>query len=292
MSFFRTRTGAATCIALATAILTWVPGVHASSPAMPYKLTGSVSTSSADAFAGRPTTQMASTSRQVAWLLSPEYWIVSTVRPSGPMQVGLEATAGVPVALVEVSRDPASQQELVAVGAVSPSGIEWFNSQLAAATAKSSTSASSTLGDTRSAVVSPMGFVATHGFFSTFWTDPAGITLNSVIDEIHWSYNGSTVTNVTGNDSRQWLSGNFWSEISHSIGSYYNSPHTAGTVWTNDNFRTSSIFPPGCGTTNTYYQSNNAYGSNLGHIGGGVNTWATSGCLGLLSVTAFASPGS
>jgi hypothetical protein len=113
-----------------------------------------------------------------------------------------------------------------------------------------------------------------------------------VIDEAHWSYDGSHVSALTGNDGRQWLSANGWSEISHSIGAYYNGAHTVGTVYTNDHFRTSSWFPlPICGTTDVYYSANNVYGFADGHVGGGVNTWQTGTCGFLLSYTAFASPG-
>ena len=135
-------------------------------------------------------------------------------------------------------------------------------------------------------------WTSTHGFFSTFWTDPIGITVNSVIDEAHWQYNRSTVRSLTGNDLRQWFTGNGWSEVSHSIGAYYNSNSTVGTVYTNDRFRTTSWFPcPGASAHNTYYQANNVYGFADGHTGGGVNTWATGTCAFLLEVTAFASPG-
>lgn len=182
------------------------------------------------------------------------------------------------------------------MGPASAADDAWFDGQRAAAMASSSArpDARFAVGSkAASPAVIASGYVATHGFFSTFWTDPIGLTLNSVIDEAHWSYNRSTVTNLTGNDSRQWASWNGWAEISHSIGAYYNAGHTVGTVYTNDRFRTSSWFPvPWCGTSNTYYQANNAYGFADGHIGGGVNTWATSGCLPFLNVTAFASPGS
>lgn len=132
----------------------------------------------------------------------------------------------------------------------------------------------------------------TYGFFSTFWTDPLGITVNSVIDQVNWCYSGANVDCIAGQDSRTWFTANGWWEVSHSIGMYYNGPKTIATVWTNDNFRTTSWFPlPTCGTTNTYHQSNNARGYADGHIGGAVNTWVTSGCAFLLSYTAFASPG-
>lgn len=286
--------------AVALVLVLTAQTAYAGSNGKAYKLTGRVQPSQANAFSGRPTARVATAGAQPVSLVDPDYYILSADPTTGAYMVGLEAIARVPVALVEVADDPATNEQLIAVGRPSADGQSWYEAQLAVGDATSSTSAAGGVAiagqiDSSASIIgaTAAAYVATHGFFSTFWMDPFGITVNSVIDEAHWSYNGSTVANLTGNDSRQWLSGNGWAEISHSIGAYYNGAHTVGTVWTNDNFRTSSWFPvPWCGTSNTYYQANNAYGFADGHIGGGVNTWATSGCLPFLSYTAFASPGS
>lgn len=215
----------------------------------------------------------------------PRYFVLKA-GPDGRFRFTLEATGGTDVVAIEVGIDLQANEQLLAVGLPTPQSVTWVQSQ----TPQATSSIAATDGLAPQTIDS--GWLPGHGFFSTFWTDPAGITVNSVIDEARWYYDGVHVASLTGNDSRQWLSGNGWWEVSHSIGAYYNGDQTVGTVWTNDNFRTSSPFPPlNCGTTNTYYQANNAYGFADGHIGGGVNTWATGSCAYLLSYTAFASPG-
>ncbi len=215
------------------------------------------------------------------------YYVLSGRNQAGATvySFDLEATDGVIVAATELAVDPETGRQLIAVGTPTAASVSALTASSAGASALDSVAAASP------AVLATLS--ATHGFFSTFWTDPVGITVNDVIDEAHWSYDGSHVSSLTGNDSRQWLTGNGWSEVSHSIGAYYNGAHTVGTVYTNDHFRTSSWFPfPTCGTTDVYYSANNVYAYADGHVGGGVNTWQTGACGFLLSYTAFASPGS
>ncbi len=198
----------------------------------------------------------------------------------------LEATAGVPVAAMAVAYDKAGTSQVLAVGRPTKDSLARLAKMRSDAQARSSIVAPS------NGISALATWRSTHGFFSTFWTDPIGLTVNSVIDEAHWQYNGSKVRSLTGNDGRQWLTANGWSEISHSIAAYYNAASTVGTVYTNDHFETRSWFPcPHAADHDTWYSANNAYGFADGHIGGGVNTWATGACKGLLSVTAFASPG-
>jgi hypothetical protein len=137
----------------------------------------------------------------------------------------------------------------------------------------------------------PLSLIHTSGYFETNWIDPVGILVNTVKDNVSWTYDTSTgkVTSYSGSDFRTWFSGNGWAEVSHYISSYYNSGHTVATVYTNDAFATSSWFPlPACGTTVTYYYANNAYAYGNGNIGGGVNTWVTGTCGFLLHYQGFA----
>lgn len=220
---------------------------------------------------------------------SVSYYVLSGTNQAGTTvySFDLEATAGVPVAATEIAIDTTGGRQLLAVGTPTPASLQAL---MNTAPATSATAALATA-DTSTATLATLQ--STHGFFSTFWTDPLGITVNDVIDEAHWSYDGSHVSSLTGNDLRGWFSGNGWWEVSHSIGQYYNAAHTVGTVYTNDHFRTSSWFPfPWCGTTDVYYSANNVYGFADGHVGGEVNTWQTGTCGSLLNYTAFASPGS
>jgi hypothetical protein len=138
---------------------------------------------------------------------------------------------------------------------------------------------------------SPLSLVNTSGWFLTYWLDPANLMLNAVSDNISWTYDTGTgrVSNLVSWDARQWASWNGWAEIYHYNSAYYNGNQTVATGYTNDTFRTSSWFPlPTCGTSTSYYAANNAYGYGNGNIGGGVNTWSTSGCLFLMHYQGYA----
>jgi len=226
-------------------------------------------------------------------IASADVYILSAEPITGRYTFTLQATSGVPVAAILIGDDPIADEQLIAVGRATEQGVAWFEDQRSKSQKRAVAPEPQVAGAAPAeSSVAAASWTYAHGFFSTFWTDPIGITVNSVIDEAKWYYNGSNVSSLTGGDGRQWLSANGWWEVSHSIGAYYNATMTVGTVWTNDNFRTSSWFPsPTCGTTNTYYQANNAYGFANGTIGGGVNTWSTGSCAFLLSYTAFASPG-
>jgi hypothetical protein len=137
----------------------------------------------------------------------------------------------------------------------------------------------------------PLSLINTSGWFLTMWLDIANLTLNSVVDYITWTYDTGTgrVSNLVYQDGRSWASWNGWAEIYHYNSGYYNGNHTVATGYTNDTFRTSNWFPlPTCGTTTTYYAANNAYGYGNGNIGGGANTWSTSGCLFMMHYTGYA----
>jgi hypothetical protein len=227
-------------------------------------------------------------------ILEPVYVLAEASTGPGDLAIRLEATSGVPVAATTIAASLDGTSVVLAVGQPSREGLAFLQTLVADASARSDAAAMQSTSESAPDSVGALAvWRSTHGFFSTFWTDPVGLTVNSVIDEAHWQYNGSKVRSLTGNDSRTWLTANGWREVSHSIGSYYNAASTVGTVYTNDHFRTTSWFPcPNAGAHDTWYQANNVYGFADGHVGGGVNTWATGTCKGLLSVTAFASPGS
>lgn len=214
------------------------------------------------------------------------YWVITGVPESGGYRYpfAIRAFTGV-VFFRELAVDPANNRILMEVGSTStppPSMIT------APAGSASSRPASAGAGGVSA---SPLSLVNTNGYFYTYWVDPANLVLNAVADIISWTYNTSTgkVSNLVYSDSRQWASWNGWAEIYHYNSGYYNSNSTVGTGYTNATYRTSSWFPlPTCGTTTTYYAANNAYGYGNGNIGGGVNTWSTSGCLFLLRYYGYA----
>lgn len=282
------RVRARLLVGLAVLALAMVAALPVQAAGLPFKVSGSLKAVDGPAsFVGSGVTRFTAAQAPLAFT-SVRYYVLSGQDQAGTTvySFDLEATAGVPVAATELANDASTGRQLIAVGTPTAASLQALTSSASGASATDVAAGSGASADALATVQS------THGFFSTFWTDPIGITVNDVIDEAHWSYDGSHVSSLTGNDGRQWLSGNGWWEVSHSIGAYYNSAHTVGTVYTNDHFRTSSWFPfPFCGTTDVYYSANNVYGFADGHVGGGVNTWQTGACGFLLSYTAFASPG-
>ncbi len=212
-------------------------------------------------------------------LVNPKFYILQGSPQDGGFAYSISLTSptsGSDIAAVEVAISPQGRQ-LVAVGTPAadwPKPVGSLAGQGSAA-APASTSVES---------VSPLTSSYRTGEFLTIWQDPLGIIVNEVADRINWYYDGTYVTSFTGSSFWNWFSGNGWHPVgSPYVGSYYNSNHTWGTVYTNAQFETSSWFPlPTCGTTDIYYQANNVYGGGNGQLSGGVNTWGTGGCMFLL----------
>lgn len=207
------------------------------------------------------------------------YWVISGIPSNGgysyPFAVRVFSGR---VWFREIAVDPKKNQILLEVGATTAAPVP-DSSGKAEAASTIPTSVDNAASPT------PLALVNTSGYFSTVWVDPVPLLLNGVRNNISWTYDTSTgtVSNLVYWDSRQWASWNGWSEIYHYQSAYYNANHTVGTGYTNATYRTSSWFPlPTCGTTTTYYSANNVYGFGNGNIGGGVNTWSTSGCLFLM----------
>ncbi len=116
---------------------------------------------------------------------------------------------------------------------------------------------------------------SSSGWYYTTWYDPVGFVMTEVKDTINYSFDGFYVDSFNGSDWRNWgVDG--WSEVSHSIGSFYNSNHTSATVWTEDHFR-NSVFCAG-NTTDVYYSDNYVAANGNGGIGGYKDTWDSGGC--------------
>lgn len=120
------------------------------------------------------------------------------------------------------------------------------------------------------------------GKFRTIWEDPVKLNVNWVRDNLSYSYNGSTVSWISGDDERWWLSGTGWWEQDHSINSYYGSGNTSVTVSTDSHFmnQTFCVANP---TTEVFYNGNKITGHKDGSITVGVDTNATGGCSSWLS---------
>jgi hypothetical protein len=208
------------------------------------------------------------------------YYVLSpAVGPKETPALTLEALSGKGVEAVELAIDTATGRQLLAVGTVSAVAEAVFGQS-----SSPSSSSDAAVGDSASVTTATRS-----GYFQTVWRDPLGIPVNSVTTKITWTYTGTYVTSYSGTDFRTAFDVNGWAETYHYRTGYFNAGHTVATYYTNDTFQTSSWFPlPTCGTSRTQYWANNVYGFGDGHVGGGVNTWAESGCAFLLSWSAHA----
>ncbi len=81
--------------------------------------------------------------------------------------------------------------------------------------------------------------------------DPANIKVNQDVTQVHWSYNGSTVSSAYANGYFNWFTFTQWSKISSSLTAAYQSGNTSilGTT-TSDHKSTFCVPLP---TTYTHY---------------------------------------
>ena len=167
-----------------------------------------------------------------------------------------------PVTAVEMAYNESTCQQLIAIGTASPQQPE----------PTSSGSATSFAG--QSGLVARVAAPATlqrHGYFYTYWHDPAWLNVNSVEDEMTWNYSSPFIMGIVAAwDDLTWLSASGWYVTSH--------PAPVLTVDYNDYWATlttrasfyNTMF---CGGTGTTYQPNTfkAYGD--GRDTGSVSTW-------------------
>lgn len=217
-------------------------------------------------------------------IVEPAYYLaqVSLVDGNAAFEFGLEATGDQVVAASQVAYDNETGEALLAVGV--PTSASLLEADAAGADLPAWVTESGEAGAS-TAVIAAATWEPGRGAFGTFWTDPVGITVSSVITEIRWEYNGTNVRNPVVDDLTAWFSPNGWSQVSHTRGAYLNAARTVATGYSQVHHKTSSWFPsPTCGTTRVKYYSNSAYGGRTGNISGGVTSWTEGSCGGLLSI--------
>jgi hypothetical protein len=118
------------------------------------------------------------------------------------------------------------------------------------------------------------------GSQATSWLDPVGLKVNEVFTSLDFSYNHRTVGIRHAHDSRWWLSETGWAEITHRLSSDYGVDNSSAFAKTNDHMQNQ----PFCvgNLTDVYYEDNVIIGHANGDVSGGVDTWATGTCQGLL----------
>jgi hypothetical protein len=188
----------------------------------------------------------------------------------------LVAARGSTVAAIEIAANFTAHTQLIAVGMPTAASL----AATMGATPTGGQSATSAAPDGSRATSLGRLSASTSGYYRTVWSAPLGSEVNEVKDTINFTYDGVYVDSFGGSDYRWWYAG--WGEASHSIGSYYNSNYTEGTVWTYDHFNSGAYCWP-AGGTDIYYSDNNVHGFGSGAVGGGVNTWATGNCAWSLS---------
>lgn len=218
----------------------------------------------------------------------PSYYVAksSVVDGSPAFDFGLETTSDQVIAASQIAFNEETGEAILAVGVPTTSSLQKLadgGADVPAQLLQSDGTATMSATSLTAAATWQSG----RGAFGTFWTDPVGITVSDVITEIRWEYNGTNVRAPVVDDVTYVFSLNGWTQVSHSRGAYLNSARTVATGYSQAHHKTSSWFPPTCGTTRVKYYSNSAYGGKTGNISGGVTTWTEGSCGGLLSVQAF-----
>lgn len=276
------RTLLATLSTAALAVGIMAPSVHAApgistSTAHTYQLKGSVTLiASPQAYAATSGAQFFDVSSMPLHVVQSSYYVVEGQQEGGVYhyQYELVAARGTFASAIELAFNLTTHTQLIEVGVPTADSL----AAIPTMPNGSSHSATDTIGlKTRpQQQSSPLTIRSTSGWYYTAWYDPANLVMTEVKDTINYSYDGFYVTSFNGSDWRNW-GWDGWGEVSHSIGSYFNSNHTSATVWTYDHFRNGvfCLFNP---ATDVYYSDNNVVAHGNGGVGGYVNTWDSGGC--------------
>ena len=98
--------------------------------------------------------------------------------------------------------------------------------------------------------------------------DPVNLKVNQDVTQVHWSYNGSTVSGAYANGFFNWWSG--WSKIGSTVTAAYQAGNTSILGTTTSDYKNSNFCWPGPTTYTHYY-----YVRMWGHANG-TATWSQS----------------
>jgi hypothetical protein len=76
------------------------------------------------------------------------------------------------------------------------------------------------------------------------WLDPINIRVNGDVTQIHWSYNGSTVSGAYANGFWAWNADTGWSMYAHSVTAAYQSGNTSVLGTTTSDFKNLTFCDP------------------------------------------------
>ena len=131
------------------------------------------------------------------------------------------------------------------------------------------------------------------GFYESWFEDPFGIRVNSVQNDVEWSWNGSQVSAGFCGFNYHWFSGSGWGLTGDNFFCRYENDQTTVQSSSFAHFE-NAIFCKGlCSilgiplclqlpTTHTYYNRNNAFGDADGTLRGQVTWQKSGGCTQLL----------
>ncbi len=102
--------------------------------------------------------------------------------------------------------------------------------------------------------VQPLASGTKTAYIRIFWMDPANIKVNQDVTQVHWSYNGSTVSGAYANGYWSWFEPTHWAQYGSSLTAAYQSGNTSikGTT-TSDFFNSWFCRPLPIVYTHYYY---------------------------------------
>jgi hypothetical protein len=120
-----------------------------------------------------------------------------------------------------------------------------------------------------------------HGYHKSYYEDPVQLDVNSVRNDVDWTWNGSSVSGGSCSYHYGWLSGSGWGLKENNFFCRYENSQTQVRSSSYAHFK-NGIF---CAfiDTHTYYDRNNAYGKSNGNLVGTISASKSGGCTGLLS---------
>lgn len=127
----------------------------------------------------------------------------------------------------------------------------------------------------------PMRSAATTsaGYYRSWWEDPFAIDVNSVNNNVRWTWNGSSVSNGSCGYSLAWFSDSGWHKVSSSFNCYYGSGPAVYSE-SDAHYRNGRF----CASVDTdvRYSNNRARGGYAGGLTGSVTAWVDGGCESML----------
>lgn len=136
--------------------------------------------------------------------------------------------------------------------------------------AQASASVAADPSESAGAGIQPLASGTQTAYIRIFWMDPANLKVNQDVTQVHWSYNGSTVSSAYANGYWNWLTQTGWLKIASNVTAAYQSGNTSILGTTTSDFGNPTFCWP-LPTTYTHYYYVRMWGHN-----NGTATWSQS----------------